>query len=76
MNIISWNVNSLNAIAKKDFFESIKKMNPDILCLQETKTQDKKVHEILMPLNNYYIYCNSAEKKGYSGTALLSKLNQ
>ncbi|WP_299528036.1 exodeoxyribonuclease III [uncultured Lutibacter sp.] len=73
MNIISWNVNSLNAIVKKDFFESIKKINPDILCLQETKTQDKKVQEILMSLNNYFIYSNSAEKKGYPGTALLCK---
>lgn len=73
MNIISWNVNGLNAISKKDFFKSINKLNPDILCLQETKKQDNEVHEILMPLNNYFIYCNSAEKKGYSGTALLCK---
>ncbi len=73
MNIISWNVNGLNAISKKSFFESIKKMNPDILCLQETKIQDKKALEILVPLANYFIYCNSAEKKGYSGTALLCK---
>lgn len=75
MNITSWNVNSLNTIVKKDFFESVNKMNPDILCLQETKAQDEKVREILMPLSNYFMYCNSAEKRGYSGTALLCKNN-
>lgn len=73
MNITSWNINGLKAIVKKDFFESIKKMNPDIICLQETKAQENEVHKILMPLNKYAIYCNSAEKKSYSGTALLCK---
>lgn len=73
MNIISWNVNSLNAIVKKGFFESVNKMNPDILCIQETKAQDEKIQDILLPLTNYFTYCNSAEKKGYSGTAILCK---
>jgi len=73
MNIISWNVNGIRAIVKKDFFESIQNLNPDILCLQETKAQDDEVEKALSQLNSYYNHSNSAEKKGYSGTALLSK---
>jgi exodeoxyribonuclease III len=74
MKLISWNVNGLRAVAQKDFFKDLKLMNPDILCLQETKAQDDQVAEALQPANGYYIYSNSAEKKGYSGTAILSKL--
>jgi len=73
MNLISWNINGLNAIVKKDFFESVNKLNPDILCLQETKVQDNVCRKILDSLTNYSVYCSSAEKKGYSGTALLCK---
>lgn len=73
MNIISWNINGLRAAVKKDFFDTVKKLDPDILCLQETKAQDHEVEKALSPLSGYHIYCNSAEKKGYSGTAILSK---
>ena len=73
MNIISWNVNGIRAIVKKDFFESIKGLDPDILCLQETKAQDHEVEKALSQLNTYHNHFNSADKKGYSGTALLSK---
>ena len=74
MNIISWNVNGIRAIVKKDFFESIQNLNPDILCLQETKAQDNEVEKALSKSNSYNSYYNSAEKRGYSGTALLSKI--
>jgi len=74
MNIISWNVNGLNAIVKKGFFESIKNLDPHILCLQETKASTSKTIEILSAINEYHIFCNSAVKKGYSGTVLLSKI--
>ncbi|MCM4167149.1 Exodeoxyribonuclease [Arenibacter antarcticus] len=73
MNIITWNVNGIRAAVKKDFFESISNLDPDILCLQETKAQDQEVAEALLPLTNYQININSGVKKGYSGTALLSK---
>jgi len=73
MKIISWNVNGIRAIAKKDFFESIEKMAPDILCLQETKAQDYEVEDTLSALEHYNRNYNSADKKGYSGTAILSK---
>ncbi|RIJ46735.1 exodeoxyribonuclease III [Maribellus luteus] len=73
MKIISWNVNGIRAVAQKNFFNDLRLMNPDILCLQETKAQDDQVAETLAGINDYHIYSNSAEKKGYSGTAILSK---
>lgn len=73
MHIISWNVNGIRAIVKKDFLKSVKELNPDILCLQETKAQDQEVKKALQALTDYFIYYNSAKKKGYSGTVLLSK---
>lgn len=73
MKIVSWNVNGIRAIIKKDFFDSIKQLNPDILCLQETKAQDAEVEKALLELSNFKQYYNSAEKKGYSGTVILSK---
>lgn len=73
MKIVSWNVNGIRAVAKKNFFEDFKQLAPDILCLQETKAQDDQVAETLARIDNYFIYSNSAEKKGYSGTAILSK---
>ncbi|MCK0131613.1 exodeoxyribonuclease III [Flavobacteriaceae bacterium F08102] len=73
MKIISWNVNGIRAIVKKDFFKTIETLNPDVLCLQETKAQDSEVEKALMPMNEYQQFYNAAEKKGYSGTSLLSK---
>ena len=73
MNLISWNVNGIRAVMKKDFAEQLKKMNPDVLCLQETKAQDDQVEEALQTVDGYHLYSNSAVKKGYSGTAILSK---
>lgn len=73
MRLISWNVNGIRAVAKKDFFSDLEVMAPDILCLQETKAQDDQVAETLEPVNGFHIYSNSAVKKGYSGTAILSK---
>ena len=73
MTIVSWNVNGIRAIVKKGFLNNIKKINPDIVCLQETKAQNDDVQKALSLLSNYNIYINSATKKGYAGTALLSK---
>ena len=71
MKIISWNVNGIRAVHKKGLFlPFIKKHNPDILCLQETKAEQ---HQNEMDLPNYTEYWNSAEKKGYSGTAIFTK---
>lgn len=74
MRLVSWNVNGIRAAIKKDFFVSLANMETDILCLQETKAQDDQVLEALTDLDGYHIYTNSAVKKGYSGTAILSKI--
>ena len=71
MKLYSWNVNGIRAVLRKGDFQSfIAKHNPDILCLQETKANRDQV-EIDLP--DYEEYWNSAEKKGYSGTAIFSK---
>ncbi len=74
MKIISWNVNGLRAIMKKNFAGSVKKLEADILCLQETKANREQVKIALQLVDGYHVYANaSKEKKGYSGTAILSK---
>ena len=73
MRFVSWNVNGIRAAMKKDFAGALHSMSADVVCLQETKAQDDQVLEALESINGYHIYCNSAEKKGYSGTAILSK---
>lgn len=74
MRLVSWNVNGVRAVMKKDFLASLEDMQTDVLCLQETKAQDDQVLEALADLEGYYIFTNSAVKKGYSGTAILSKV--
>jgi exodeoxyribonuclease-3 len=73
MKIVSFNVNGIRAITKKTFFDDVESMNPDMLCLQETKAQDDQVADTLKSMMGYHLYSNSAERKGYSGTAILSK---
>jgi exodeoxyribonuclease-3 len=73
MKIISFNVNGIRAITKKSFVEDMKKVNADIICLQETKATSEQVAEALEDLKEYHVYAHEAEKKGYSGTAILSK---
>lgn len=74
MKLISWNVNGIRAIAKKSFFTDLEQMDPDIICLQETKAREDQVAETLMSVNHNLIYSNSAERPGYSGTAVISKI--
>jgi exodeoxyribonuclease-3 len=73
MRLVSWNVNGIRAAMKKDFPNSLKAMKTDVLCLQETKAQDDQVLEALEGIDGYHIYTNSAVKKGYSGTAILTR---
>ena len=74
MKIISWNVNGIRAVTKKNFFSVLESLNPDILCIQETKAQDHQVAETIGLLNGYRLYSNSAVRPGYSGTAVLTKI--
>ena len=81
MKLISWNVNGIRACVKKGFSEFFEEAEADIFCIQETKMQiiegqeSKEQEEIInMPIfDNYFKYWNSAEKKGYSGTAIFTK---
>jgi exodeoxyribonuclease-3 len=71
MRIVSWNVNGIRAVHKKGLFEPmLKKLKPDILCLQETKAEQ---HESPVDLPDYEEFWASAKKKGYSGTAIFTK---
>ena len=73
MKILCWNVNGLRAIYKKGFLDWVNTENPDIICLQETKAHPEQVK---LNLPNYpYKFWNWADKKGYSGTAIFSKIN-
>ena len=71
MKLISWNVNGLRAVLRKNFLDFLATEKPDVLCLQETKCTPDDVEQ-LWPAN-YLTYWNSAEKKGYSGTAIFTR---
>lgn len=72
MKIISWNVNGIRAVLKKGFMDFMKTEDPDILCVQETKAQPEQVD---INLEGYpHHYWNSAERKGYSGVVIFSKV--
>jgi exodeoxyribonuclease III len=73
MRLLSWNVNGIRAAVGKDFIPKIESLNCDVICLQETKAQDDQVLTALQELDGYFIYPNSAVRKGYSGTAVLTK---
>ena len=70
MKLVSWNVNGLRSCLTKGFLEYVKNEDPDILCLQETKLQPEQA---VFDLEGYHRYFHSADKKGYSGTAVLTK---
>lgn len=72
MKFISWNVNGLRACMQKGFLDFFKEIDADIFCLQETKLQEGQID---LDLPGYHQYWNYAEKKGYSGTAILPRRN-
>ena len=70
MKLISWNVNGIRACLNKGFSDFFKEVNADIFCLQETKFQPELIN---LEFEGYTSYWNSAERKGYSGTAIFTK---
>lgn len=75
MKLVSWNVNGLRAVIGKGFSEFFKEIDADVFCLQETKMQEEQIDDNIKNIfSGYNGYWNSAEKKGYSGTAVFSKL--
>lgn len=74
LKILSWNVNGIRAIQKKGFVDWLLKEQPDMICLQETKAHKEQLNEELLNIDGYKsIFC-SGERKGYSGTAIYSKV--
>ena len=71
MKFISWNVNGLRACVTKGFLDFFKEVDADIFCLQETKLQEGQID---LELEGYHQYWNYAQKKGYSGTAIFTKI--
>lgn len=70
MKLCSWNVNGIRAVLKKGFLDFLQEVDPDVLALQEVKAEREQVE---LELPQYEIYWNSAERKGYSGTAVFTK---
>src|SRR3954471_23236516 len=71
MRLVSWNVNGIRAVHKKGLFiKFVDELQPGIICLQETKAEE---HQSEIDLPEYTEYWNSAQKKGYSGTAIFTK---
>jgi exodeoxyribonuclease-3 len=73
MKIISFNVNGIRAIVGKTFIQDMQRVDADVICLQETKATPEQVQDATATLTGYHVFANSAERKGYSGTAILSK---
>lgn len=74
LHLVNWNVNGIRSIIKKDFIQDIKAMDPDVFCLQETKGGVEEVKSTLELFPEYKSFVNSSKaRKGYSGTAILSK---
>ena len=73
MKIISFNVNGIRAIVSKNFIQDMQAISPDVICLQETKADAEQVAIAVAGLSGYHVFANAADKKGYSGTAILSK---
>ena len=71
MKLISWNVNGLRAVMNKGFMDFFNNIDADIFCVQETKLQEGQID---FSPEGYYVYWNSAVKKGYSGTAIFTKI--
>ena len=71
MKFISWNVNGLRAVMQKDFMGAFETLDADVFCLQETKLQEGQIQ---MDLPGYEQFWNYAEKKGYSGTAVFTRV--
>ena len=71
MRLVSWNVNGIRACLNKGFEDFFKEVNADIFCIQETKCQ---IGQVDLKFSGYKSFWNSAEKKGYSGTAIFTKI--
>jgi len=74
MKIYSWNVNGIRAVVRNGFLDWLHDSKPNILCLQEIKARKKDIPKEIKKIKDYYFYSSSAEKRGYAGTAVLTKI--
>lgn len=73
-HFVSWNVNGIRAILKKEFLGSVQAMAPDVLCLQETKAAEEEAISALEVMQGYHVFVNSSKaRKGYSGTSIITR---
>lgn len=75
IDLISWNVNGIRAAEKKDFISYVKKSSAEIIAIQETKAQTSQLSDELVNIDGYTSHWFSAQKKGYSGVAIYTKIN-
>jgi exodeoxyribonuclease-3 len=74
ITLLSWNVNGIRAVYRKGFLDWFEKSRPDILCMQETKASQEQLPEELKKINGYRVYYVAAQRKGYSGVGLFTRL--
>ncbi len=74
IRLLSWNVNGIRAIHRKGFLDWVNSTKPDVLCVQETKASENQIPEDLKRIEDYGTFFAAAEKKGYSGVGLFTKL--
>lgn len=74
MKIVSWNINGIRAVIKNGFTDSLQKIQPDIICLQEVKIDDERRAQQVFEFAGYEDFWHSAKRPGYSGTAILTKV--
>lgn len=74
IRLLSWNVNGIRAVLKKGFLAWLSREQPDILCIQETKAHEEQIPAEVRNMEGYFTYFASAERKGYSGVGLFTKL--
>jgi exodeoxyribonuclease-3 len=74
MKLISWNVNGIRAVGAKGLHDILRQMDADIFCFQETKATEEQVREVLFGFDGYHVFANSGDRKGYSGTAIATRI--
>lgn len=74
MKILSFNVNGIRAIAQRSFLQDMKAADVDVICLQETKATVDQVKTVMADFTDYEVYANEAARKGYSGTAIITRI--
>ena len=74
MKLITWNINGIRAAEKKGFLDYLVNSGADIMCVQETKAQIEQIPALLLAPAGYRTWWNSAGRKGYSGTGVLSRI--